>query len=42
MYRLREMDLDDKVCEQVDMSLLNEVSPCEVIERCVGQSPRAV
>jgi hypothetical protein len=38
MYRLREMDLDDKVCEQVDLSLLKTVYPAEVIERCVGQS----
>ena len=38
MYRLREMDLDDKVCEQVDGSLLSQVYPREVIERCVGQS----
>ncbi len=38
MYRLREMDLDDKVCEQVEMSLLAQVYPPEVIERCVGQS----
>ena len=27
MYRLREMDLDDKVCEQVDGSLLSQVYP---------------
>ena len=40
MYRLREMDLDDKVCEQVDLSLLKTVYPAEVIERCVGQSER--
>lgn len=38
MYRLREMDLDDKVCEQVDGSLLSQVYPPEVIQRCVGQS----
>jgi Transposase DDE domain/Insertion element 4 transposase N-terminal len=38
MYRLREMDLDDKVCQQVDVSLLSRVYPPEVIERCVGQS----
>ena len=38
MYRLRDMDLDDKVCEQVDVSLLKTVYPAEVIERCVGQS----
>ena len=38
MYRLREMDSDDKVCEQVDVALLSQVYPREVIERCVGQS----
>ncbi len=38
MYRLREMTVDDKVCEQVSMSMLNEVYPKEVIERCVQQS----
>src|SRR3989440_9188974 len=38
MYRLREMDLDDKVCEQVSMTMLSEVYPKEVIERCVQQS----
>ncbi len=38
MYRLREMDVDDKVCEQVDMSLLEAVYPKELIERCVQQS----
>jgi hypothetical protein len=38
MYRLREMDLDDKVCDQVDMTLLAQVYPPEEIERCVGQS----
>jgi hypothetical protein len=38
MYRLREMTVDDKVCEQVSMSMLDEVYPKEVIERCVQQS----
>lgn len=38
MYKLREMDLDDKVCEQVDIALLNQVYPREVIEHCVGES----
>src|SRR5712692_8053948 len=38
MYRLREMDVDDKVCEQVSMTMLSEVYPKEVIERCVQQS----
>ncbi len=38
MYRLREMTLDDKVCEQVSMTMLNEGYPREVIERCVQDS----
>lgn len=38
MYRLREMDLDDKVCEQVDVALLAQVYPKAEIERCVRQS----
>jgi Insertion element 4 transposase N-terminal len=38
MYRLREMDMDDKVCEQVSMTMLSEVYPPEAIERCVQQS----
>src|SRR2546430_14754306 len=38
MYRLREMTMDDKVCEQVSMTLLSEVYPQEVIERCVRHS----
>jgi Transposase DDE domain/Insertion element 4 transposase N-terminal len=38
MYRLRHMDVDDKVCEQVDLTLLARVYPKEAIERCVGQS----
>src|SRR2546425_4351878 len=38
MYRLREMDVDDKVCEQVSMTMLSQVYPKEVIERCVQQS----
>ncbi len=38
MYRLREMDVDDKVCEQVNMTMLSEVYPPQVIERCVQQS----
>lgn len=38
MYRLREMDIDDKVCEQVDMALLAQVYPKEEIEKCVGES----
>src|SRR5258708_1598104 len=38
MYRLREMEIDDKVCEQVSMTMLSEVYPKEVIERCVRES----
>src|SRR5260221_10249519 len=38
MYRLRHLDVDDKVCEQVEMTLLAQVYPKEAIERCVGQS----
>jgi hypothetical protein len=32
------MTVDDKVCEQVSMTLLNEVYPKNVVERCVRQS----
>src|SRR5437763_1631425 len=32
------MDVDDKVCEQVSMTMLSQVYPKEVIERCVQQS----
>jgi hypothetical protein len=32
------MEIDDKVCEQVSMTLLGEVYPQEVIERCVQSS----
>jgi hypothetical protein len=38
MYRLRDMTVDDKVCEQVSMTMLGDVYPEEVIERCVQQS----
>ncbi len=38
MYRLRELDVDDKVCEQVSLTMLSEVYPKDVIERCVEQS----
>lgn len=37
-YRLRQMDMDDKVCEQVDVALFEQVYSREVIERCVQQS----
>jgi hypothetical protein len=32
------MDLDDKVCEQVSMTVLNEVYPKAVLQRCLEQS----
>src|SRR3989454_4737637 len=32
------MDVDDKGCEQVSLTMLSEVYPKEVIERCVQQS----
>src|SRR6266702_5853133 len=38
MYRLREMDVDEKVCEQVSMTMLEEVYPPAIIERWVRQS----
>jgi hypothetical protein len=38
MCRLRQLDIDDKVCEQMDMALLEQVYPKEAIERCVEQS----
>jgi hypothetical protein len=38
MYRLRDMDVDDKVCEQVDMTMLSKVYPKEVIQRSVRES----
>ena len=38
MYRLRDMDIDDKVCEQVEMTMLSRVYPKEVIQRSVQES----
>jgi len=32
------MDVNDKVCEQVSMTMLSKVYPKDVIERCVHQS----
>src|SRR5690348_12491367 len=32
------MDVDDKVCEQVSLTLLSDVYPAEVVERGVQQS----
>lgn len=37
-YRLRQLDIDDKVCEQMDLGLIQEIYPKEVIERCVQES----
>ena len=37
-YRLRQMDVDDKVCEQMDVALAEKISPKEVIERCVQET----
>ena len=38
MYRLRDMDIDDKVCEQVEMTMLSQVYPKEVIQRGAQES----
>ncbi|HEX3639919.1 MAG TPA: IS4 family transposase [Ktedonobacteraceae bacterium] len=38
MYRLRQMDVDDKVCEQVNPGVLERIYPTEVIEQCVQAS----
>jgi len=38
MYRLRQMDVDDKVCEQVNPGILEEIYPKEVIEECLQES----
>jgi Transposase DDE domain/Insertion element 4 transposase N-terminal len=38
MYRLREMDVDDKVCEQVSMTMLSKVYPKDLVEWCVRES----
>ncbi len=32
------MNVNDKVCEQVSLTMLSEVYPKEVIERCVHES----
>jgi hypothetical protein len=32
------MDVDDKVCDQVEMTLLAQVYPAEAIQRCIGGS----
>lgn len=38
MDRLRQMEFDDKVCEQVDLALAEQVYPKEVIKECIEQS----
>lgn len=38
MYSLRQMQIEGKVCEQVDVRLLEQVYPREAIEQSVGQS----
>jgi hypothetical protein len=38
MYRLRDMDRDDKVCEQVELTMLSQVYPKAVIQRSVQAS----
>ena len=38
MYRLRQMDVDDKVCEQVSPGILERIYPKEMIEQCVQGS----
>lgn len=38
MYRLREMDVDDKVCEQVELTMLSQVYPKEVMQKSVQES----
>lgn len=40
MYRLRQMEPDDKVCEQVSLTMLETIYPREAIERCVERSQR--
>jgi Transposase DDE domain/Insertion element 4 transposase N-terminal len=38
MYRLRQMDVDDKVCEQINPGILETIYPKEVIEQCLQES----
>src|SRR5436305_4039864 len=38
MYRLRQLDVDDKVCEQISPGVLEKIYPTEVIEQCVQGS----
>src|SRR5260370_23392760 len=38
VYRLRQMDVDDKICEQIGPGVLEKIYPTEVIEQCVQGS----
>lgn len=38
MYRLRQLDVDDKVCEQISPGVLEKIYSTEVIEQCVQGS----
>src|SRR5437899_58026 len=38
MYRLRQLDVDDKVCKQISPGVLEKIYPTEVIEQCVQGS----
>lgn len=38
MYRLREIDVDDKVCEHMEIAVLEEVYSRALIERCVKEN----
>ncbi len=38
MYRLRQMDVDDKVCEQINPGIVETIYPKEVIEQCLQES----
>lgn len=38
MFRLRQLDVDDKVCEQIDLSLAEQIYPRKGIEQCIEQS----
>jgi hypothetical protein len=42
MYRLRQMDVDDKVCEQVSPGIVERIYPKEVREQCVQKSEQWV
>ncbi len=38
MYRLRQMDVDDKVCEQINPGIVETIYPKELIEQCLQES----